>query len=119
MVSDVLTLALGVPVDADQSTRACLATEKRKTWIYEVPLPYTHRLRNLVNSSASPLPLDDIKKFDLPVVASAMKVRNHCSSCPVFYVSVSLLTPSVTTDSVSYGCWSWPHPSSRLHSTMT
>lgn len=49
-------------------------TERRKTWIYEVPLQYTHNFRNMVNNATAPLFLEDIKKYDLPVLASAVKV---------------------------------------------
>lgn len=48
--------------------------ERRKTWIYDVPLQYTHRLRNMINSSASALPVGEMRKFDLPVIASTVKL---------------------------------------------
>lgn len=49
--------------------------ERRRTWIYEVPLPYTHRLRNLLNmSAAEPISVEELRRFDLPVIASCVKV---------------------------------------------
>nr|XP_019043257.1 hypothetical protein I302_07831 [Kwoniella bestiolae CBS 10118]OCF22187.1 hypothetical protein I302_07831 [Kwoniella bestiolae CBS 10118] len=50
--------------------------ERRRSWIYEVPLNETHMLRNAVNNPQ--IPLDDlitiIKKFNLPIAAGAVKL---------------------------------------------
>ncbi|KAI0272568.1 hypothetical protein BC834DRAFT_857325 [Gloeopeniophorella convolvens] len=50
--------------------------EKRKVWIYEVPLPAVHHLRESLNAvpPEQPLPDDIVTKYDPPVVASAVKL---------------------------------------------
>ncbi|KAI0073278.1 hypothetical protein K474DRAFT_1666835 [Panus rudis PR-1116 ss-1] len=50
--------------------------ERRKTWIYEVPLPAVHHLRETLNSipPENPIPEDTLKKYDAPVLASAVKL---------------------------------------------
>ncbi|EJD48326.1 hypothetical protein AURDEDRAFT_61186 [Auricularia subglabra TFB-10046 SS5] len=50
--------------------------ERRKAWIYEVPLPATHHLRESINSLPpnSPLPAELLEKYDPPVIASAVKL---------------------------------------------
>lgn len=79
--------------------------ERRKTWVYEVPLPYTHRLRNLLNSSAEPLPAEDLRRFDLPVIASCIKLyllELAVSLIPsALYSDVKAIYPSVGADSVN------------------
>nr|XP_019009105.1 GTPase activating protein [Kwoniella pini CBS 10737]OCF47886.1 GTPase activating protein [Kwoniella pini CBS 10737] len=50
--------------------------ERRRSWIYEVPLNETHMLRNAINNPQ--IPLDDlitiVKKFNLPIAAGAVKL---------------------------------------------
>ncbi|OCF37050.1 GTPase activating protein [Kwoniella heveanensis BCC8398] len=50
--------------------------ERRKSWIYEVPLNETHMLRNAINNPQ--IPVDDmvtiIKKFNLPIAAGIVKL---------------------------------------------
>jgi hypothetical protein len=50
--------------------------EKRKSWIYEVPLPAVHHLREVLNAVPpnSPIPPDLVKQFDAPVLAGAVKL---------------------------------------------
>ncbi|CAL1714693.1 unnamed protein product [Somion occarium] len=50
--------------------------EKRKTWIYEVPLPAVHHLRETLNSvpPEQDIPDDVLSKYDPPVLASAIKL---------------------------------------------
>ncbi|KAF8817572.1 hypothetical protein BYT27DRAFT_7199108 [Phlegmacium glaucopus] len=50
--------------------------EKRKAWIYDVPLPAVHHLRESLNAIPpnQPFPTDLIAKFDAPVIASCIKL---------------------------------------------
>ena len=50
--------------------------ERRRSWIYEVPLQETHALRNSINKSRSSLEeqQDMIKRFNVPVVAGVVKL---------------------------------------------
>ncbi|PPQ63306.1 hypothetical protein CVT24_006751 [Panaeolus cyanescens] len=50
--------------------------EKRKSWIYEVPLPVTHHLREALNAvpPEQPFSLEMFSKFDAPVIASCVKL---------------------------------------------
>ncbi|OSX64294.1 hypothetical protein POSPLADRAFT_1065539 [Postia placenta MAD-698-R-SB12] len=50
--------------------------EKRKTWIYDVPLPAVHHLRETLNAvpTEQPLPNDILAKYDAPVLAGAIKL---------------------------------------------
>ena len=50
--------------------------EKRKAWIYDVPLPAVHHLRESLNAIPpnQPFPSDLIAKFDAPVIASCIKL---------------------------------------------
>lgn len=50
--------------------------EKRKAWIYEVPLPAVHHLRESLHAIPpnQPFPLDLVSKFDAPVIASCIKL---------------------------------------------
>ncbi|KAF8957472.1 hypothetical protein BDZ97DRAFT_1846365 [Flammula alnicola] len=50
--------------------------EKRKAWIYEVPLPAVHHLRESLNAITpdQPFPADLLAKFDAPVIASCIKL---------------------------------------------
>lgn len=51
-------------------------TEKRKTWIYEVPLPAVHHLREALNTIPpdQPIPQEFLAKYDAPVLASTIKL---------------------------------------------
>ncbi|KIJ55243.1 hypothetical protein M422DRAFT_23852 [Sphaerobolus stellatus SS14] len=50
--------------------------ERRKTWIYEVPLPAVHHLREAINKLPAnvPIPADLLAKYDAPVLASTLKL---------------------------------------------
>lgn len=50
--------------------------EKRKAWIYEVPLPAVHHLRERLNSLPldEPIAADVFGKYDAPVLASGVKL---------------------------------------------
>jgi hypothetical protein len=50
--------------------------EKRKAWIYEVPLPAVHHLREVLNATAPdlPIPPEVVKHYDAPVLASGVKL---------------------------------------------
>ncbi|TBU60977.1 hypothetical protein BD310DRAFT_874563 [Dichomitus squalens] len=50
--------------------------EKRKTWIYEVPLPAVHHLRETLNAvpPEEDIPHDLLQKYDAPVLASGVKL---------------------------------------------
>jgi hypothetical protein len=51
-------------------------TEKRKAWIYEVPLASVHHLRESLNGVGpdQPIPKELLAKYDAPVIASAVKL---------------------------------------------
>ncbi|THH16990.1 hypothetical protein EUX98_g9211, partial [Antrodiella citrinella] len=51
-------------------------SEKRKTWIYEVPLPAVHHLRETMNAvpPEQSLPDDALTKYDPPVLAGGVKL---------------------------------------------
>jgi hypothetical protein len=51
-------------------------TEKRKSWIYEVPLPAVHHLREALNAvpSEQPIPKDIFDQYDAPVIAGVVKL---------------------------------------------
>ena len=52
--------------------------EKRKAWVYEVPLPVVYHLRESVNAALPeqpiPLPLEVVDMYDAPVLASTVKL---------------------------------------------
>ncbi|KAL0569314.1 Rho-GTPase-activating protein 8, partial [Marasmius crinis-equi] len=50
--------------------------EKRKAWIYEVPLVNVHHLREALNGvpPESPIPTELFAPYDIPVLASAIKL---------------------------------------------
>lgn len=54
----------------------CHNPEKRKAWIYEVPLNAVHHVRELLNSMPhGQESLEDaLGKYDVPVLASAVKL---------------------------------------------
>ncbi|KAI5124190.1 hypothetical protein M0805_005041 [Coniferiporia weirii] len=51
-------------------------SEKRKTWIYEVPLSAVHHLRESLNSVAPGLPFPEelFARYDAPVISSTVKL---------------------------------------------
>ncbi|KAG6879245.1 hypothetical protein C0992_004238 [Termitomyces sp. T32_za158] len=51
-------------------------TERRKSWIYEVPLPAVHHLREALNAfpDGQPIPAHLFTKYDAPVIASTIKL---------------------------------------------
>ena len=53
-----------------------LIAEKRKAWIYEVPLSGVHRLREALNAvpPGKDIPADLVAKYDAPVIASTIKL---------------------------------------------
>lgn len=64
---DALNLAYAkIPDDA----------EKRKAWIYEVPLPAVHHLRETLNAlpPGQAIPVELLARYDTPVLASAVKL---------------------------------------------
>ncbi|GFZ50185.1 hypothetical protein JCM24511_07940 [Saitozyma sp. JCM 24511] len=50
--------------------------ERRKSWIYEVPLHETHALRNAINSPSTSVEdmIGVIKQFNVPIVAGTVKL---------------------------------------------
>jgi hypothetical protein len=50
--------------------------ERRRTWIYEVPLSASHRLREAINDLPidQPIPAEFLAQYDAPVLAAATKV---------------------------------------------
>lgn len=50
--------------------------EKRKTWIYEVPLSAVHHLREALNAipPGDAISSEMLEKYDAPVIASAIKL---------------------------------------------
>ncbi|KAJ7077876.1 hypothetical protein B0H15DRAFT_557408 [Mycena belliarum] len=50
--------------------------EKRKSWIYEVPLPAVHHLREALNAVPldEPVPADVFAPYDAPVIAGTIKL---------------------------------------------
>ncbi|KAF5351573.1 hypothetical protein D9758_007222 [Tetrapyrgos nigripes] len=85
-VPEVLTAMLGALEDKykelanDEDSSPVL--EKRKSWIYEVPLASTHRLRESLNAvfpdheqhKEKPIPEDLFKPYDAPVIAATIKL---------------------------------------------
>ncbi|KAL5513060.1 RGA8 [Sanghuangporus vaninii] len=73
-IPEVLTALLGALNAAYPKLSS--DSEKRKTWIYEVPLSAVHHLRESLNSvpSGHPFPPDLITKYDAPVIASTVKL---------------------------------------------
>lgn len=56
--------------------RNSILIEKRKAWIYEVPLSAVHHLRETLNAvdSEQPIPTDFLTNYDAPVLASTIKL---------------------------------------------
>ncbi|ORY34969.1 hypothetical protein BCR39DRAFT_515848 [Naematelia encephala] len=50
--------------------------DRRRAWIYEVPLVETHALRNAINDAKAPVEamIEIIKKYNVPVVAGVVKL---------------------------------------------
>jgi len=61
---------------ARRSDDSSFAAEKRKAWIYEVPLPGVHHLREALNSvpPEQNIPAELLEKYDAPVLASGVKL---------------------------------------------
>jgi len=59
-----------------QGLLSSCGVEKRKAWIYEVPLTAVHHLRESLNAipPEQPIPADIVTKYDAPVLASAVKL---------------------------------------------
>jgi hypothetical protein len=51
-------------------------TEKRKAWIYDVPLASVHHLRESLNGvdPDQPIPKELLAKYDAPVIAGVVKL---------------------------------------------
>ncbi|KAG6854255.1 hypothetical protein C0991_008948 [Blastosporella zonata] len=67
-----------LPDDAGESysCRCRKFRQRRKSWIYEVPLPAVHHLRETLNVLPidQPIPADVVSRYDAPVIASAIKL---------------------------------------------
>lgn len=50
--------------------------EKRKSWIYDVPLPSVHHLRESLNAvpPEQPIPSDIATRYEAPIIAAAIKL---------------------------------------------
>ncbi|EKM49960.1 uncharacterized protein PHACADRAFT_264420 [Phanerochaete carnosa HHB-10118-sp] len=74
MIPPVLTALFGALTEAYSKLPGDV--EKRKTWIYEVPLVASHHLRETLNavSATQAIPDDALAKYDAPVIASAVKL---------------------------------------------
>ncbi|KAG8834562.1 hypothetical protein FRC17_008396 [Serendipita sp. 399] len=50
--------------------------EKRRSWIYEIPLPIIHHLREALNSQPAdtPIPVEFFEKVDAPILAGVTKL---------------------------------------------
>lgn len=46
---------------------------RRSVWVVDVPLSATHHLRNNINTG-KPIPMDLLEKYEVPIVASALKL---------------------------------------------
>jgi len=60
----------------DGAKRHSIDSERRKAWIYEVPLTAVHHLRESLNAvdPEQPIPADIMTNYDPPVLASAVKL---------------------------------------------
>ncbi|KAI0704301.1 hypothetical protein BC835DRAFT_1262104 [Cytidiella melzeri] len=74
MIHPALTVLLGALTEA--YSKLPDNAEKRKTWIYEVPLVAVHHLRETLNAvpAMQDIPDDTLSKYDAPVLASAVKL---------------------------------------------
>ena len=66
-----------LPCFQQDEPKACsIASERRKAWIYEVPLIAVHHLRESLNAvpPERPIPADIMTNYDPPVLASAVKL---------------------------------------------
>ena len=72
-IPDVLQALLG---SLDDMYQDLPEEERRRSWIYEVPLHETHTLRNSINASRASLEenKDMIKRFNVPVIAGVVKL---------------------------------------------
>ena len=73
-IPDVLTVLLAAL--KEKYPKLQNDAEKRKTWIYEVPLSAVHHLREAINAipPGNPIPIELLEKYDAPVLASAIKL---------------------------------------------
>ncbi|RXW11827.1 hypothetical protein EST38_g14029, partial [Candolleomyces aberdarensis] len=73
-IPSVLTALLSGVEEA--YSRAPNDVEKRKAWIYDVPLSATHHLREILNAvePGQPFGSELFTRFDAPVIASAVKL---------------------------------------------
>lgn len=75
---DVIPPVLTALLDALTETYGRLPndSEKRKAWIYEVPLPAVHHLREALNAvpPEQPFSLEMLAKYDAPVLAGGIKL---------------------------------------------
>lgn len=74
LVPPVLTALFGALLEA--YLKLPDDAERRKTWIYEVPLVAVHHLRETLNAvpPMQDIPDDVLAKYDAPVIASAVKL---------------------------------------------
>lgn len=74
MIPPVLTALLGALTEAYGKLPG--DADRRKTWIYEVPLVAVHHLRETLNAvpATQAIPDDTLAKYDAPVIASAVKL---------------------------------------------
>jgi hypothetical protein len=54
----------------------CYFLEKRKAWIYEVPLTAVHHLRESLNAvpAGQDIPEDLLVKYDAPIIAATVRL---------------------------------------------
>jgi len=54
----------------------CEIVERRRSWIYEVPLPIVHHLREALNAQRldAPIPVEFYEKVDAPTLAGVTKL---------------------------------------------
>ncbi|THH02679.1 hypothetical protein EW026_g202 [Hermanssonia centrifuga] len=74
VIPPVLTSLLGALTEA--YAKLPNDAERRKTWVYEVPLVAVHHLRETLNAvpPMQDIPDDVLAKYDAPVIASALKL---------------------------------------------
>ena len=65
-----------LPCFQQDAKRCSIGSERRKAWIYEVPLTAVHHLRESLNAvpPEQPIPADIMTNYDPPVLASAVKL---------------------------------------------
>ncbi|KAH7097565.1 hypothetical protein BKA62DRAFT_591337, partial [Auriculariales sp. MPI-PUGE-AT-0066] len=79
--------------------------QRRKSWIYDVPLPAIHHLRENINAlpAGTPIPAELLDKYDAPVIAGTIKIWFLELSQPVAtwegWDEIRKIYPSVGADS--------------------